>query len=235
MFSHLGKLVLFIKYIGEIMKKRLVNSILVFICVSTLSYGQILDRYGLKAGATFSDQKWEYTSFDFEDNFDNRTGITIGAFAEVINFGNFGIQSELNYIQRGMQFDVNVTIVDGPDSKETETIKNRTDYLSLALLAKYSLNISLISPYILAGPRLDFYIDKNVHKVFAEIYEDFNNQLYGGTIGAGVEVSVLPFDLFTEFRYDFDFNKAYEKDFLDITSKSFYFTVGIFLNSIFEK
>ncbi|MGD8781428.1 MAG: porin family protein [Ignavibacteria bacterium] len=218
------------------MKKNVTGSLLVFIFLFTVSKGQILERYGLKTGPTFSKQDWEYPAVDFKDEFDNRTGFAIGAFAEIIRIGAIGIQSELNYIQRGSKM-FDVTGVDSPDL--IGTIKNRTDYLSLALLAKYNLKMPLISPYVLLGPRLDFYldfdIDEIVHEVYAETFENFKDQIYGGTIGVGAEVNVLPVDLFAEFRYDFDFNKAFEDDYIDISSKSFYFTVGLFLDSLFEE
>lgn len=197
---------------------------LVFI-LSDISSAQLIKGFGFKFGMTKASQDWDYKSVDsFEPN--SRTGVNIGVFAE--SFGLLGLSAvgEMNYSQKGMLYDVVVTSADGTVIGQ-ETLNNRIDYLSFALFAKYNFNMLLLKPYIFGGPRADFEVTKNIYPGLNDVYDDFNKNILGWSIGAGVEFSLLPVALLAEVRYNADKDNAFKNETLTVKNSTIELQGGI--------
>ena len=215
------------------MIKKLLLTLIFTLIISSFSYAQIINAYGIKIGTTLSNQSWnqKYSLYGTGGiNPDNRFGINLGTYAEFLNLPFWGIITELNYNQKGMKFTAPLTTLDDPDgsSGKTKTVLNRIDYISFAIEGKFKFNMSALRPYIFAGPRIDIYINKKVDQSFNVIYANSKNQIYGLSVGFGSELNnKLPVDLLVELQYNYDFTLAFESGLYEIKNKSFDFKIGI--------
>lgn len=210
------------------MKKFLIIIAVIFLYTSTQA--QFVRGYGIKIGATMSSHDWDYSSripgIDF--NSDNRLGLNIGVYAELLNVPYISIVTELNYIQKGMEIDVPVTTSNNPDAIGNVTWDTRLDYINLTALGKFRLNYLLLSPYIIAGPKVDFEINKSFSELSARDVEDeYEKSRVGFKVGIGTEVKLLTFNLLAEVVYDADFNELFENENLKINTNSFDIRVGL--------
>jgi len=213
------------------MKKLLV--VLFIIILSSALQAQFIRGYGIKVGATISSQDWEYSnlsgisSASFDS--DNRLGLNIGVYAELLNIPFFSVVAELNYLQKGMELDGPITTVDNPiGTSQSTTWDTRIDYINLSALGKLRLNYGLLSPYIVAGPKMDFEINKE--SSFGsenEVESKFEENRLGFKVGVGTEIKLLAFNVLAEIIYDADFNELFENENLKVNTNSFDLRVGL--------
>jgi hypothetical protein len=78
---------------------------------------------------------------------------------EGLNIPFISVITELDYVQRESGVDVLTTTETGPEIVDKKTLYSRLDYLSVPVLAIATLTGTIISPYIVAGPRFDFLFD----------------------------------------------------------------------------
>jgi hypothetical protein len=75
------------------------------------------------------------------------------------------------------------------------------------ILAKLRISGPLLTPYIIAGPRIDYYLSGGGENL---LVNDFKKINIGGTFDVGVEsASILPIQMGLEFRYSPDFQDSY--------------------------
>ena len=211
--------------------KRLLLALILFSFIST-SQAQFVRGYGFKLGSTISNQDWEYVpSLNITLDSDNRIGLNIGFFAELLNNPILSIVTELNYVQKGMKIDLQKTTVSNPDGTgEFFTWDTRIDYINLSALGKIRLDLGIVSPYVIAGPKIDFEINKVFSLNEANIVEDnFNKNRIGFKVGIGAEIKLMSLNLLAEILYDADFNELYENENLKVNSNSIDFRVGLML------
>lgn len=201
--------------------KRLILGLIFILISSTVAQAQLVRAWGLKAGATFSKQEWDYTSSADNPEKYNRTGLNIGGFVELLNNPLFTIVTEANYIQKGAENSVTVPLP-GPDAEITSD--RRIDYLNFAALGKLRINLGIVQPYVLAGPKIDFEIEKTNSVPFQD---NFQKGRWGFKVGIGGEVNILPINLLAELLYDADFNDLYDTQDLNINTSSVDLRVGI--------
>ena len=209
--------------------KKLSLALIIF-CFVTAAHGQIVRGYGIKLGATIADQDWEYIpSLSITLVPDNRAGLNIGVFAELLNNPLFSIVAEANYVQKGMKKDIELTTAENPDgAAETVTWDTRVDYINLSVLAKFRLNLGIVSPYVIAGPKIDFEINKEYSLNAANtVEENFNKNRLGFKVGVGTEINLLTLNLLAEILYDADFTELYKNEFLEVNSSSIDLRVGL--------
>ena len=117
----------------------------------------------------------------------------------------------------------------GPNPIGTKTLFSRLDYVSVPVLAKLRLQTGLFSPYILVGPRIDFFLGyKSDEDAFNAVYDKFKKTTLGGSAGIGVQIaSLLPVSLIAEARYNFDFADSYETDLLKVRNNAVDFWLGV--------
>lgn len=208
------------------MKKIMISALFLVFILFNLSTAQIIKGYGFKFGITKASQDWNYKSSNsFSPN--SRTGINIGVFAESLHLLGLSAVGEMNYSQKGMTSDILITSESGPEPIGTMTINNRIDYLSVALFAKYNFNLLLVKPYIYGGPRADFEVTKNINPGFRIVYDDFDKSILGWSVGAGVELALLPVGLLAEIRYNADKDNAFQNENLSVKNSTIEIRGGI--------
>ena len=211
------------------MKKSIVTvvlCVLVLICANE-SPSQLIKGYGIKLGLTSADQKINYFLHgDLETK--RRLGFISGVYVEWLDIPFISVITEADYTQRGNGFKIPVTTEVGSQIGN-KTFYSRLDYLSIPVLAKFTLSGTIISPYIFAGPRFDFLLGyKSDGNSFTDLYERFKKNIFGGTVGLGAETgSILPVTLTADFRYNFDFTKSYKSQYLEVTNNAFDFLLGV--------
>ena len=212
---------------------KIIFLIFAVLFISSTTQAQIFRGYGLKVGTTISNQEWEYSKESglshASFNSDNRLGINIGLFADILDIPFVSIVTEVNYIQKGMKKEIPITTSSQPDGTgEFITWDTRLDYINLSALVKVRLNYGIFTPYLLFGPKIDFEINKkNSLDPNNILEENYNKNRFGLKVGLGTEINLISFNLLAEFLYDIDLNELYKNDILKINSNSFGLRVGL--------
>jgi hypothetical protein len=191
---------------------------------------QPIKGYGFKLGVNHANQEWTYApQIDIRFFPDSRWGLNGGIFFEFLQVPFISMVGEINYSQKGMEYHSVVTNPNDPSGTgETIALDNRLDYLDLRVLLKLGKSYPDFSPYLLAGPRFDYQVAESVAQEFELTFKDFKKEVYGISIGAGVEISsVISFPVLIEFVYNYDFSKLYETENLTIKNKDFEIRAGI--------
>lgn len=208
------------------MKKMLILLAILSLTVTTIN-AQFVRGYGLKVGSTLSNQDWDYdNSSGFNFNPDNRIGLNVGLFAELLDIPFFSVVTEFNYIQKGMTDELNITTADNPSGISKVEWDSRLDYINISVLGKFRLNYLLFRPYLLLGPKIDFEIVKESN-LSGGLEDDFESNRIGLKAGIGTEINLLPVTIMAELLYDADLNELYENENLKVNTSSFDFRLGI--------
>jgi hypothetical protein len=195
------------------MKKTIVVLFLIFL-FSNLSNAQIYKGFGVKLGTSIANQ----TSNLFSTNLNYKFGFTGGVFKESHIFEKLNIVTGINYVQKGA-LDPFIQTSETGQYLGTDYFHRNVNYASLEVLAKYDGNTGTISPYILAGVRMDIFISaKNVLNGKELTPSEYsypinNNRIFGATIGMGIDYRPSKkYSVFIESTYnpDFNFNKMGE-------------------------
>lgn len=203
------------------MKKSLML-LFVFIILTSLNYAQFVRGFGIKVGTTISNQNWDYIA-SLPDADYNKTGFNAGVFAEFLNVPFISIVTELNYVQKGMNTDLYVSTATNPDGTG-EKLEGSFYYFNISALGKLRYNLGIISPYIAAGPKVDFELSRSS---LLEKWNDVKKNRIGAKIGIGSEVNLQVVNLLVEFMYDTDFTKLMDANGLKINTHSYDLRVGI--------
>lgn len=203
-----------------------------FIVSVSSSYPQFIKDYGVKVGGTMSRLKWEYSQSLHISNFepDNKVGFNFGVFAEFLDVSYLRIVTELNFVQKGTQKELPVTAADSPDGNGNTVLwKLGINYLNLSILLKPNIELGIIKPYLLVGPRFDYEINKSVSNDELSSFDDYKKSRFGIKLGLGSEVKAIGKRFLFEFVYDHDFSEIYKNENVNVTTSSFDFRIGIFL------
>jgi hypothetical protein len=211
------------------MKKSIVTLI---VCVLVLLYtnespSQLIKGYGIKLGLTSADQKLDYAVVpDIKTK--RRLGLISGVYVEWLDIPFISVITEVDYTQRGNAFEIDVMTEVG-SRLGNKTFYSRLDYLSIPVLVKATLPGTIVSPYVVAGPRFDFLLGyKSDGNAFSDLYDIFKKNISGGTVGLGAETgSLLHVTLTADFRYNFDFTKSFKNQYLEVTNNAFDFMLGV--------
>ena len=187
--------------------------VLMSVLLASFAFAQF--DLGIKLGANYSyiDTE-EFDAQLYVDQFSdlqNITGFVGGAFA-VIGFGSFGIQLEGLFSMEGFSIE---EVVQG--NIENTTI--RTNYINAVAMARYNIDLSIVSPFIAAGinvgvPLGDAVVEGSVVDIDIENF-DFNK--LGLAFAAGVKVLDM---VDVELRYVQGLTDIYSVD-LDDTEPTF--------------
>jgi hypothetical protein len=213
------------------MERVFVLGLLVIALGAHNSSAQLISHFGVKAAITSSIQEFDYSQSSIAPEIKRRVGFNAGVYAEWLNMPYFSIVTQVEYAQRGMGMDFVVTGPSGPQPLETKTVYSRVDYLSVPALMKVRFQFSMITPYVLAGPRLDILLGyQSDEGVFNALYDQFTTLALGGSVAVGVQIeSLLPVPLLIEARYNVDFTNSYETNLLIVRNRAFDFWLGVAL------
>lgn len=194
-------------------------------------HAQPLPEWGIKAGTTISNQKWDFSVPGIDRDVDEYVGLNIAILGKVIERDFFSILSELSYAQKGTTEEINSTYVDTTNHGyiETEPIrfKNRFDYVSVSLYGKFEHRFGRLEPYIFVGPRIDFLLKTNSQTIPKIIHENFDSPNFDLSLGVGTEINTaLPFKTLVEFQYHPGVTNSYDSAALSIKEYSFEIKLG---------
>lgn len=182
---------------------------------------QFYKGFGIKAGTSIANQNITIPDnsviigqeSDYNDGFKYKFGLTIGIFKEIPIIQNLKAQIGINYARKGKLIELIETNEIGMLTGNTSYIHENFDFITAELYGKYNFLNSRLSPYILAGLRLDFYLSQ--HGFYrsndgTEIENEIglpvtNNKLFGASLGAGIDYQASKlFSLFLEGTYNPD-------------------------------
>jgi|WetSurMetagenome_2_1015567.scaffolds.fasta_scaffold63855_2 hypothetical protein len=129
------------------MKTKVLFTALIAAMLLPFGYANAQIQFGVKAGGTLSTQS-EYG--ELWNNAGVRQGIYLGATADYPVTKGFSVQTEINYMEKGMKYDM--YIID-----QNYNISRKYDYLNIPLLVKgtFDSKLGLSDPFSLfayAGP-----------------------------------------------------------------------------------
>lgn len=208
-----------------------------------LGKAQIVDAYGLRIGAGFSNQYWEY-KVDMISGLsswrNNKLGPVVYLNAEKKLTQHLSVRPEIGYLQKGFQDDIIIT----PPGEEEIYTDNKNVILH-NLSANIGLKISpfefLIKPYFIAGIRGDYmmsYKDREIeyqgeiHSLYKYIIDDFNQFTLSGLIGIGFEYQEL---LYIDFEFNPSLTKNLDNMALAINDRFFGLTIGLNASTLITK
>ncbi len=222
--------------------KQKILLFLVFLFIEKFSYGQIVDRYGVSLGTSYSTQIWDYKLVNIKP--DNAYKLGLQAFLHTEkDFGKFlALQTEFGYLQKGFKDNITLTLLDGTTMKKIN---------SNLILHNLALNLGLkvkpiatkYAPYFLIGLRSDYLISHkpiefeepnsgkkiNLHEA---TIEDFNKFNLGGLLGVGFDIKGL---IYFEIEYNPNFTKNVNSKALEIKDKCWGAKIGLNINKWIAK
>lgn len=182
--------------------------------------------FGIAGGLALSEQDFDYTQFG-DPQFDRRTGLLLGAFAEVHASGPVYGSLGLAYTQKGISTTVREADL-GDEVVGTRDIKAYVEYAVVGLALKIRPELGRVDPFVMAGPRLDIKIGDNNEPGFDEVYSDFAGSVWGLTFGGGMEFAVTPaISALLGVAYNLDLEDSYETDLLTVKNESIDLVTGI--------
>ncbi len=197
---------------------------LTFLCPTNVS-AQTIKTYGAKLAVTSAGQDFYYTMFD--PNIKRRIGFNAAVFVEWLDIPFFSIVTQVEYAQRGRGVEFILTGSSGPEEIGRITLYDRLDYLSIPMLAKFTLPAGTISPYLSFGPRLDFLLGYKSEMNSNSVFDNFRKTNVGGTVAIGAEiVDFLSVAITLEVRYNLDFRDSFSSQFLRVRNNSFDLWLG---------
>ncbi|MCL4510100.1 MAG: PorT family protein [Bacteroidetes bacterium] len=217
------------------MRELIVPTIAVLFSLTGICRAQLIKSYGLKVAFTSASQNISYP-FDAlgwwtSSRVSPQPGFNVAAFAEWLNFPFFSVISQIEYDQRGTKLEYFVRGDSGPIAKASTN--GRLDYLSLPILAKITILNGPLSPYLIAGPRVDFiagHNDVEIQPNMYPLYSNFRNTMLGWSMGVGLQTgSLLPVTLLAELRYNVDFFDSYNNDNVRIRNNALDVWLGVAL------
>jgi hypothetical protein len=200
---------------------------------------QLFKGYGLKVGANSSNVSFSLVQSTFKIDTQRRTGMNAAFFVEWGSLPVISLITQVEYAQRGFAEEQVITGPNGPEPLGLMRASTRLDYISLPILLKLQFPKLAISPYLLAGPRADFLVNREAGKfefvnddsqvsVKSELNEFIDDRAWGGTVGLGFDAQkLLPLPLLVEARYNFDFTDNSKAPLLQGKNNSFDIWLGI--------
>lgn len=206
----------------ETMKQRLIITF-TLLFIASLAHGQIIDRYGINIGVSYSTQVWDYKLISPDSDKDNKVGFMAFVQAEK-DLGNIlALRTEFGYIQKGFKNKFELTFPDG-----TSAGVNKDNVILHDLALNLGIKIKPLevdyAPYIIFGLRGDYmfsYKDiviKEQHSgieynLYKSAIEEFNKFNLGGLFSLGVDLKNL---IYFEIEYNPNFTKNFDDTGLSI-------------------
>lgn len=222
------------------MRQRLVF-IIALTLMAKLSYSQIIDRYGINIGTSYSTQIWNYKFIYVDPDHEYKFGLQ--SFLQVEkDFGDLmSLRAEFGYIQKGFKNNITLTLTD-----ETEAGTHIGNVILHDLALNFGLKVKPLktdfSPYLLLGLRGDYMIaykdiefedpiSGQVNSTYESIIEEFNKFNLGALIGLGISIKDL---IYFEVEYNPNFTKNHDERVVDIKDNCWGAKIGLNINKLIK-
>ncbi|MFA8341467.1 MAG: outer membrane beta-barrel protein [Rhodothermaceae bacterium] len=208
------------------MKK--IFSILVFAILLSSINAQIIKGFGIKTGVTLSDQEWNTAIDNF--NTDNLANFNFGAYLELFGSSNFSLVTEINYVRNSIETSFIGIDSHGSSIGEIKDMDGKIDYLNISALCKFRIDLLFLSPYIVAGPKLDMELDKSFESMdsfYNNMMDSIDSKRFGAKVGIGSEFNLLALNMLAEVIYDINFDKLLDEKNREISANSIDLRIGI--------
>jgi len=215
---------------------------LALIFMAIFCHSQIIDRYGINIGTSYTTQIWDYKLVSVDEEHDYKLGLQ--AFIQVEkDLGDlFALRTEFGYIQKGFKNNRELITSDGSEVGTNNDNVVLHD-LALNLGLKVSPLETSFAPYLLVGLRGDYMVSYkdtefeepgsglkfNIYETFLEDFNEFN---VGGLIGLGLDFKRL---IYVEIEYNPSFTKNLDDSSVSIRDESWGAKIGLNLNQIIQK
>lgn len=203
---------------------------------------------GVRGGAHLSNVKATETLESLTPDFRFAPGGTAGVTAEFGITDWFAVQPEINWTQKGFNFDEgidfdlgNLPIEAGAD------VVFRTNYLELPVLGKFKFGNDVVKGYVAAGPQVGYALDAQLittPRIFFELdpirtdidFEnlDYNRVEFSGVGVLGVEFNLNRIKIFADARYTHGFTELYNFPYVNeqLKHRGLTFGAGVAVNLI---
>lgn len=190
------------------MKSKAFLTMLSLVCLGYAAEAQTIS-VGPRVGATFSKINYSGEEEDeVNDQIDSNAGIQVGAVANVMVNDLFSIQPELLYVQKGFKAE-----------DEGITVKQKSSYLEVPVLAKISFGSEQFKGFVTAGPSVGYWLSAKSKAEMGgeEMSEDYefededNRTELGANFGVGVAYGLGAGALNLDVRYGFGLSSLYEE------------------------
>ncbi len=180
--------------------------------------GNARPAFGVKAGLISSGQTFSDSHFD--RGVDDRRFFQFGVFMDYPISRHFSLVPELRYVPIGLKYVFVITT----NPPTFETVKTRVDYLSIPLLIKARLPMQTLTPYFIAGPRVDFQLG-GTEELTGDRYD---KTTAGMTVGGGVQwILSSRYAVLLEMSYSPDITKVYNSGESTIRNRSLSISCGL--------
>jgi len=195
------------------MKTKLI--LFVLLISSSVSYTQIVKSIGIKSGVTFSNQDWLHSVF-YNRNFEVVPGFYGAITADIVSKKFWELYIDLGYYQSCTKNVLNEYSLN--TTEMTPDIKYRFDFITVSPAFRLKTQIKAFTPYIFAGPRMDYYIAElnNDNAIFFK--DDINKAIFGFTIGEGLAYRFKNISISAEYQFLYCFSYLLDKPAVYATS-----------------
>lgn len=170
-------------------------SLLVPLVLTSPCVGQVVQGFGIKLGPTSS----SINDFEYGD-VHRRTGLAVLGFVEWFDTRMISVITEVGYVQRGFETGPH----EGRDAQNLPTgtymLNTRFDYITSGVLAKVRPIKGRVTPYLVIGTRVDFYLggdtsfDSDAIRLPGDpgggMEDHYRGFAFGGAAGLGFEAPV---------------------------------------------
>jgi len=191
----------------------------------TFSHGQTIN---VRIGPTFSKLSWDNSISDNQVFNKSIVGVDALLGIDYLNFKYFNLSSNFGYIQKGGSGTILVTTIQNPEEEATIDVKTLLHFITANTIFEAKVPIiKFITPFIHAGPRLDYLLsykeDVNMLKGFEDLNK-LNKFIYGLIVGGGIDFKISKIKLGVTFDFYWNFNRLVD-----------YISSSGFKNQIYDK
>lgn len=167
------------------------------------SKGQIIK---VQAGSTVSNLDWEVGNISAYDK--SLIGYTVFLGIDYLKKKSINLSSNFGFIKKGGRSEIQLTDIEGNPIGTTSTEKATLKYLSFNTQIEYNHQPErTFSPFVSAGPRVDYLIDHSGHFDLLENSGDLKNFSLGIILGTGLKYNVGKAQLSLRAERYINFNK----------------------------
>lgn len=184
--------------------------LVLLVLISVETRAQFIKGFGATAGATFSKHKWYQGNPESIAKKKYIAGANASGFIEYIDHKYYRMISELQYNMKGAR----------EKNDSLGGLSYRANYVSFNNFFKIRQELYDVTPYALAGPRVEFLLNSTISGM----------RTVHLTASGGVGMEFLytrPWIIFAEIQYNPDVMKARNADLLSIRQNAWEIRVGL--------